>query len=131
MLAGRTTTLFYPLTPDPDDPDLLGVGSPLSDERLMTENGRVLGVLAQDCKPTRDPDRCTARVTLVVSSDAPAGAEPARFEPVDLVATVVAEEHCPPVTLRALAVERSRCPGAERGGSSSCAVAPAQGGGYR
>jgi len=51
-LTGAGATLFYPLTPAPEDRDLLVVGSPLDDERVMTSNGRFLGVLAQDCTPT-------------------------------------------------------------------------------
>src|SRR5215468_7426982 len=54
------STLFYPLTSDPEDPDLLVVDSPLSDEQVMTRNGRFLGVLAQDCEPTARPGECSA-----------------------------------------------------------------------
>ena len=131
-LNGTRATLFYRLTPAPEDPDLLVVDSPLRDERLMTENGRFLGVLQQDCVRARDPDHCATHTTLAVSVDAPAGAEAGRFEAVDLAIEVVADPRCnAPETPRAFTVEPSRCPGGQPGGPGTCPIAPARDGGYK
>jgi hypothetical protein len=130
LRGAQTPTLFYPLTPTPEDPDLLVVGSPLSDERSMTWNGTFLGVLAQDCQPTWKPGRCAASTTLAVSGDAPAEAEPGWFGSVELTAKVVADARCEPATPRGFTVERTHCPGAELGGPETCFVDAARDGGY-
>jgi len=123
-LSGVDATLFYRLTPAPEDPDLLVVGSPLRDERLMTENGQFLGVLQQTCEREGDPAHCTARTTLAVSGDAAT----AGFEPVDLTAAIVDDPRCDGEEApRAFTVERSRCPG----GPTTCPVAGAGDGSYQ
>lgn len=127
---GNTPTLFYPLTPAPEDPDLLVVDSPLSDEQVMARNGRFLGVLAEDCERTVTPDECYAGVTLAVSSDGPAAPAPGAFRSVDLSAHVVADRSCEPATPRTFTVTRSHCPGAELGHRSDCPAETAGDGGY-
>ncbi|HEX3480663.1 MAG TPA: hypothetical protein VHT91_36850 [Kofleriaceae bacterium] len=127
---GATPALFYPLTPDPEDPDLLVVDSPLRDERLMTHNGSFLGVLAQPCERTARPDECWVGVTVAVSGDGPAAPEPGSFLPVELSMHLVADTSCEPAAPRAFTVERSRCPGAELGGVETCAAEAARDGGY-
>lgn len=126
-----TSTLFYPLTPDPEDPDLLVVDSPLSDEQVMTRSGKFLGVLAQDCEPTARPGECSAVAALAVSADRPAGPEPGAFPPVYLLIHVVADTHCAPATPRAFTVERSPCPGARPGDQRDCPAEAARDGGYQ
>jgi len=130
-LSGAGQILFYRLTPDPEDPDLLVVDSPLRDERLMTRNGHFLGVLAQNCERGQDPDRCAARTTLAVVGDPPATAAPAELAPVELTAEVVADPRCStPAPPRAFTVLRSHCPSAGTGGLNTCPVAPAPDGSY-
>jgi hypothetical protein len=127
---GTTPTLFYPLTPTPEDPDLLVVDSPLTDEQVMTRSERFLGVLAQACERTARPGECHVGVTLAVSGDGPPGPEPGSFRSVDLSTHVVADTSCAPATPRAFTVTRSHCPGAELGGRSDCPVEAARDGGY-
>jgi len=126
----RTQTLFYPLVPDPEDPDLLIVDSPLSDERVMAQNGRFLGVLAEHCDQTVTPDECVATFTLAVSGDGPTEPERSSFRSVELTMRVSADTSCGPATPRAFTVERSRCPGAELGGRGDCPAEAARDGGY-
>jgi hypothetical protein len=130
-LSGARVTVFYRLTPAPEDPDVLVVDSPIRDEQAMTRNGDFLGVLQQACKSTHGLDLCTARTTLAVSGDAPAGSEARGFEPVDLLAEAIAEPSCGAATPRVFSAEQSRCQGAGQGGPNPCPVAPARDGGYR
>ena len=126
---GNTPTLFYPLIPDPEDPELLIVDSPLSDERAVVQSGRFLGVLAQPCERAVKPG-CSAAVILAVSGDGPPAPAPGSFHSVELFAHLVADTSCGPATPRTFTVERSRCPGAELGRRSNCPAEPEREGGY-
>jgi len=129
--SGATPTLFYPVTPDPENPDLLVVDSPLTPDQVMPRDGRFVGVLAQDCERTVTPDECDAGVTLGVSGDGAPEPAPGAFRSVDLHARVVADTSCAPASPRRFTVERSGCAGAELNRRSDCPVEAARDDGYR